>query len=1786
MAYEDLELHHQRLTQNPTDPTAFAALRDFFLQQGQNGQAAELYEFRAGHLPDPRERAEHLFQAGLLWIDREHDRPRGQRDLEEAFRVQPTHEGVGDKLEELHRADQNFGALSQLITQRILSVEQLGEIPETARIRSRLYQNLGELKERVENDPKEAIRCYKRAYAIDPSNVLALYLSREIYRRAGDMRSASKLYELEIKSESAPERQVALLRELATLRADSLQDLDGAVEALERATQILPADVDAVYDLSAMLARRAQGPSPRPDDTRRAADCLFQLARMGDPGQGVDYLEYALDLFPDHDAALQLYGQRTAEAGTTQRFAERVRGWFAARGPAQASVSLLRAAGQVEWDIFHNAEAARPIFQTLAQRGDPVGAQRLAELGGGAVVAGAAKAPPRAVPQADALPDFVTAPKAVEAGGDVDSLFGEPAAPTPMRHATGEAPTRLVPPDLADALAGAADAAMAPAAAEPGLEEGAPAGEADVEALRDKAQKLRMMGKDQQVEAVMEQIVGAVPGDAEAVAYLERRYRAKGNFAGLRKMLLEAGMSRTLAANVRVMRLKEAAALAEGRLNDPEGAVTAWQRVLTIDPNHGDARRSLERLLRKLEKWGDLVELLEQRVQMAEDDQEKLQLLTRIAGLQEQSLKDPSATLDTVWRIHGVEEGNVKHLKKIQNLAEATQRWEDLARALSAEVELVESPAEKLRAREKLVVTQHEKLNAFTEALETVDAILVDHSDHVPTLRRQVDLLVATAQPERAADALDVLVGRLPDKEKPAALGRLAEVCRKELQDISRAADALQRALQIDAVNEAVREEMHKMYEELGRFTDIADSYEAWAKATRDPARRKQLQRRAAQVYDQQVGDLEAACQRFALILKEGDDQEALEAFARLHEMQQDWPALVDNTVRRANIAAGNEDKARLLTEAAQILDDRLGEPAKAAVHLERILKELSPDHRETLSRLVDVYVRAENHLNAAGTLERLKDVTADPEEQLKHAETLGEWYRGPLANAAMAIETYEKILQQWSGHGGALLALTELYDQEKDFEKLLKVLRARSKGADLPSDQAALLLEGAKAAEQKLGDKERAWGWFQEALTRDPDSGDLFDEVCAAGRRLERWEQLAGLYESAASRAKSDEERVQRLREAAKVWEEDAKRPNQALEDTVEAVRTNPADDTLLAEADRLAALGGAWELLGKAYDLLLRRADLVDDRVALLRRFANVVLEDGRRPEFSLGPLLRAMEEHPDDLSLFEMYEKAARASGHYEDLLRAYDKRCRAATEPAQRWPLMMHAGEIYAISMGNGPKGLQVVGIAINQDVFSDEMAEEALRTVEKIEESLPADQKGSGWAFLVGHYTRLANGYELNDPTRIIFHRRVATVHLQGAKNPEAAFEAMRTAHLLAPTDEMLVEDLEKLARENKFLDQLAAHYADALQRSTRVDVAKDLHRRRAALLEADLGRLDEAAEHYWQLLQLDPDDVDARQKVAAFYEKVGRWNDLVVILEEDLGKVLYDDEKVTLLTRIATIWEEKIGNRFEAIDVLRKVLKLRPDDDDLKARIKQLAAPRLAADESDDTEEAPEAAVPPTDADWGAAPGADAAAPETAGEPGAAEPTMPVETAGEGAGDDSTLEDGAAEAPMPPVEQEVASPPAGDEGMLPIEEEAAPAVPAATGEPSLPTWDDRDNSSKVSLEQLEFMKQQHPEAAAADGSEVPIESEAAPAEGEAAGAGFSFGSTGEPAPGALTPAETAFTFGTGGAQPEIPAPPLDTTGEIATGEIQVADLEEEAAAPPPPEVPRRPSAPPPPRRKR
>src|SRR5213076_2693960 len=74
------------------------------------------------------------------------------------------------------------------------------------------------------------------------------------------------------------------------------------------------------------------------------------------------------------------------------------------------------------------------------------------------------------------------------------------------------------------------------------------------------------------------------------------------------------------------------------QLDRPELAVEAWQSAQTI--NAGDVRVSeaLEQLFVAQERWEDLIDLLERRAALAEDEQERVWVLFNVAGLARERL--------------------------------------------------------------------------------------------------------------------------------------------------------------------------------------------------------------------------------------------------------------------------------------------------------------------------------------------------------------------------------------------------------------------------------------------------------------------------------------------------------------------------------------------------------------------------------------------------------------------------------------------------------------------------------------------------------------------------------------------------------------------------------------------------------------------------------------------------------------------------------------------------------------------------------------------------------------------------------------------------------------------------------------------------------------------------------------------------------------------------------------------------------------------------------------------
>ncbi len=105
----------------------------------------------------------------------------------------------------------------------------------------------------------------------------------------------------------------------------------------------------------------------------------------------------------------------------------------------------------------------------------------------------------------------------------------------------------------------------------------------------------------------------------------------------------------------------------------------------------------------------------------------------------------------------------------------------------------------------------------------------------------------------------------------------------------------------------------------------------------------------------------------------------------------------------------------------------------------------------------------------------------------------------------------------------------------------------------------------------------------------------------------------------------------------------------------------------------------------------------------------------------------------------------------------------------------------------------------------------------------------------------------------------------------------------------------------------------------------------ELHFRSAEILDARLGRTDEALARFREALQLVPGYLPARQGLERVLRREQRWSELIALHEEELLSVSSPADGVAALGRIAQEAEEHLGNLELASEALRRALDLAPD---------------------------------------------------------------------------------------------------------------------------------------------------------------------------------------------------------------------------------------------------------------
>ena len=293
-----------RIQRNHADRSAIEALAAHYSKRGDQASLANLMVGYAETLDDSSLAADAYVRAAdaSLMLD---DRARAEALYERALQREPGHSGALDRALRVAETTSNVEAMRRVLSNAV-EAAQARALP--GKQIAALQFRLGQLYETRLRDAPRAAHCYRLAIENYPGFVGAIAAARQLYRRAGDWATVSRLYEAEIAANPERAEQRELLFRLAEHEQWKREDLNAAVAALRRACKLDPEDPTSLRKLAEVLVSRSEraSGSARDKDAQRAAEILYQLARQVPRAEAPPLLERALEIAPEHTRARAL----------------------------------------------------------------------------------------------------------------------------------------------------------------------------------------------------------------------------------------------------------------------------------------------------------------------------------------------------------------------------------------------------------------------------------------------------------------------------------------------------------------------------------------------------------------------------------------------------------------------------------------------------------------------------------------------------------------------------------------------------------------------------------------------------------------------------------------------------------------------------------------------------------------------------------------------------------------------------------------------------------------------------------------------------------------------------------------------------------------------------------------------------------------------------------------------------------------------------------------------------------------------------------------------------------------------------------------------------------------------------------------------------------------------------------------------------------------------------------------------------------------------------------------
>ena len=1516
------------------------ALLPLYERGGQWQKLTDLLVLVADHVGDPRSRLRHLRRVAELRELHLRDRPGAFAAMREAVVAAVAEPDLRELLRELERLAAEEGRLGDLIE----VYQQIAPDVFDGELQRRLYLDIADLARGVRKDDSLARRHYQMVLEAQPDDRRALDALEGIHRDAGD---SDALYEILVRKADLAGDDLEL-RALALADAARLsQKMGRSVDALvvwEQVIELTPDNRDAHealeqlyqeterwHDLTDLIERRL-GFAFTVDEAVRLRFRLGQICetQLHDPERAVENYAAALGGEPGHLGATAALERFLDDPGTRAQAAEVLEPIYVGRQDWPRLVRIY----DIKLESAHDPAERLALSRYIARLHE----DQLEDLDGAFRWYGRVF---RENPGEPGLrSQLVRLAGVLDGWASLANIYQEYLDDTP-----GDSPevreVALALAELCDrrlneieraqsayrrVLSAAPDDVETFARLEVMLARGqrwyalVEAYNDAIQATLDDRRRLDLHRRTAGIyEEKLSDIARAIdahraaldidPDDPISLADLDRLYQTQKQWSELGE-LMSARIDRAEAPEEQVEMRVRLADLLENRMNDPDGAIDQYEKVLS---EHRDQRSlaALERLVvlerhkeriagilepiyRANDWWRKLVVILAAQLEYKDDPRDKVTTLREIAELHEKRGGDLGLALNALSRAWLEDTGDDEVYHSLLALSTQLDAWDQLVATLDQgianeyDTERVVSILHRIAGihevhredRPSAIATLRrllEQREEDAEALAALDRLLEAegrHAELVEVVSRRADLAVDLGIRHVLLERVAMLYEQALARPREAIAGWRAVLTVDESD--RRALDALERLYRIE-------NEPRELAGILARKIELAEA----------PGSARLLRFAAAQVYELELREpFEAITQMRAVLDGDADDREALAALDRLYTTEEMWPDLLEVLDRRAELEADPAARADLRHRAALVVAERLLEPDQAVERLRVLLD----DRRD--------------HVGARDTLDAM---TRDEDTLAAAADVLEAIYRVDAAHDKLA-ELYERRLA------------SPLYDRD---------------------DRAGQLAALATLHEVSRGDVHGAFGVWARALREAPEDTDVQGHLERLAEARGAWRELVELYGAMLEGAVSPELEFAYASKVARVQEEALGDLDEAAEQYRRALAAASDErDTLDALAriyersarwsdlaDILARQADAWMDEAKQAEVLFRLGDVREERLSdppgAVIAYREVLERDPAHAaaRAALERLIRDERVRADVVSILEPIYEADRDDVRLTDLLAAKLTVTRAGPDRAA---IFARVAELAEDRLNDPVRALDAAGGWLAEDPSS----EEALSELERL-----AEQTGR-WGEVAARLRGIVATAD-SPSQRLALFTKLGTIQLDRERDLGAAEQAFRAVLEIEPDSALALGSLEQVYRQSRDDTQLA----DILWR--RADQAFDASEQRALRAEvADLReRMNDAAgaiEAWGAVLAIDEGDREALQRAAAIYERHAEWPQLIETLEVSARYAGGAEEERAIRTRIAQLWTDQVGDLDQAAPAWQAVLDLEPGAPDALDALEQV----------------------------------------------------------------------------------------------------------------------------------------------------------------------------------------------------------------------------------------------------